>query len=116
MGPPRTETAKHVLFFRKFKENIRNVKSRDSSVGIALVYGLDDRVLGSDSVWGLGISLFTTAPRTALRSTQPPIQWLPGDLSRGVKRPGREADHSPPSSAMVKECVELYLHSPNTPS
>jgi len=29
---------------------------------------------------------------------------------------GREADHSPPSSAEVKECVELYLHSPDTPS
>jgi hypothetical protein len=29
---------------------------------------------------------------------------------------GREADHSPPSTAEVKECVELYLHSPNTPS
>jgi hypothetical protein len=25
-----------------------------------------------------------------------------------------EADHSPPSSAKVKEWVELYLHSPNT--
>jgi hypothetical protein len=32
--------------------------------------------------------------------------------SLGVKRPGREADHSPPSSAKVKECMELYLHSP----
>jgi hypothetical protein len=29
---------------------------------------------------------------------------------------GCEADHSPPSSAEVKEWVELYLHSPNTPS
>jgi hypothetical protein len=29
---------------------------------------------------------------------------------------GREGDHSPPSSAEVKEWVELYLHSPNTPS
>jgi hypothetical protein len=29
---------------------------------------------------------------------------------------GREADHSPPSSAGVKERVELYLHSPNVPS
>jgi hypothetical protein len=29
---------------------------------------------------------------------------------------GREADRSPPSSAEVKEWVELYLHSPNTPS
>jgi hypothetical protein len=39
-----------------------------------------------------------------------------GAISLGVKRPGREADHSPPSSAEVKECVELYLHSPNKPS
>jgi hypothetical protein len=29
---------------------------------------------------------------------------------------GREADHSPLSSAEVKELVELYLHSPNMPS
>jgi hypothetical protein len=29
---------------------------------------------------------------------------------------GCEADHSPLSSAEVKEWVELYLHSPNTPS
>jgi hypothetical protein len=29
---------------------------------------------------------------------------------------GREADYSPPSSAEVKEWMELYLHSPNTPS
>jgi hypothetical protein len=51
-----------------------------------------------------------------LGSTQPPIQWVPGALSLGVKRAGREADHSPPSSAEVKESVELYLHSPSTPS
>jgi hypothetical protein len=28
----------------------------------------------------------------------------------------RKADHSPPSSAEVKEWVELQFHSPNTPS
>jgi hypothetical protein len=38
------------------------------------------------------------------------IQWVPGALSLGIKQPGREADHSPPPSAEVKECVELYLH------
>jgi len=27
-------------------------------------------------------------------------------------RPGRDADHSPPSSAEVKNRVELYLYSP----
>jgi hypothetical protein len=59
-----------------------------------------------------GIFLFTTASRTALGPTQPPIQWVPGALSLEVKRQGREADHLPPSSAEVKESVQLYLHSP----
>jgi hypothetical protein len=45
----------------------------------------------------------------ALGPTQPPIQWVPGAFSLGVNRPGREADHLPPSSAEVKECTELYL-------
>jgi hypothetical protein len=57
----------------------------------------------------LGIFLFTTASRTTLGPTQPPIQWVPGALSLGVRRPGRKADHSPPSSA-----EELYFDSPNT--
>jgi hypothetical protein len=61
-----------------------------------------------------GIFLFSSASRTALGPIQPPIQRVPGAHSLGVKRPGRESDHSPPSSAEVKDCVELYLHSPNT--
>jgi hypothetical protein len=60
-------------------------------------------VLAFDSRWGLGIFLFTTASRTALGPTQPPTQWVAGALSLGVKRPGREVGHSPPSSAEVKE-------------
>jgi hypothetical protein len=80
-----------------------------------LGYGLDG-VLGFDSRRGLGIFLFTTASRPTLAPTQHPIQWVPGALSLGVKRPVREADPSPPSSAEVKECVKLYLHSSNTPS
>jgi hypothetical protein len=31
------------------------------------------------------------------------IQWVPGDLSLGVKWPRSEADHSPPTSAQVKK-------------
>jgi hypothetical protein len=91
------------------------VCKRTSSVGIALGYGLDDRGSRVRFPAGLGIFLFTTASRTALGPTQPPIQWVPGALSHGVKRSGREADHSPPSSAEFKEWMELYLHSPNTP-
>jgi hypothetical protein len=59
-------------------------------------------VLGFDSRRQLGIFLFA-ASRTTLGPTQPPIQWVLGVLSLGVKRPGREADHSPPSNAEVKE-------------
>jgi hypothetical protein len=70
--------------------------------------------IGFDSRRGLGIFLFTAASRTALRPIQPPIQRVPGALSLGIKQPGREADRLPPSSAEVKECVELYLHSPST--
>jgi hypothetical protein len=39
-----------------------------------------------------------------------------GDRLGTPRAVGREADHSPPSSAEVKVWVELYLHSPNTPS
>jgi hypothetical protein len=42
------------------------------------------------------------ASRPAQGATQPPIQWVPEALSPQVKRPGREVDHSPPSSAEVK--------------
>jgi hypothetical protein len=36
-------------------------------------------------------------------------------ISLAVKWPVREADHSPPSSAEVEECVKVYLYSPNMP-
>jgi hypothetical protein len=39
--------------------------------------------------------IITTVSRTALGPTQPPIQWVQGAFSLGVKRPGCEADHSP---------------------
>jgi hypothetical protein len=77
-------------------------KSRDSSVSIALGHGLDDRGSRVRFPAGAGNFLFTTAFRTALGPNQPPIQWVPGALSLGIKWPGREADHSPPSSAEVK--------------
>jgi hypothetical protein len=63
-------------------------------------YGLDDQ--GFESSQGLGIFLFTTVSTPALGPIQPPIRWVSGTLSLGIKRPGREADHSPLSSAEVK--------------
>jgi hypothetical protein len=46
---------------------------------------------------------FSMSSRLAVRSTQPPIPWVPGALSPGVKRPGLESDHSPPASIEVKK-------------
>ena len=34
----------------------------------------------------------------------------------GVKRPGRGADHPPPSKRRGNDRVELYLYSPSRPS
>jgi hypothetical protein len=46
----------------------------------------------------------STACIPTLGPTKPSIQWVPGTLSPGVKRPRREADQSPSSSAEVKNC------------
>jgi hypothetical protein len=55
------------------------------------------------------IFLLSTLSRPVLGPTKPPIQCVTGALSPGVKRPGREADHSPQTS---QEYVDLYIHSP----
>ena len=82
---------------------------RDSSVGIATRYGLDGP--GIESRWGRD---FPHPFRPALDPTQPPIQWVPG-LYR-FKAAGAWRCQPPPSSAEVKERIELYLHSPSGPS
>jgi hypothetical protein len=55
--------------------------------------------------------LFSSSSRLALESTQPPIQWVLGALSPGVKWPRREADHSPPTRAEVKK-MWIYTSTP----
>jgi hypothetical protein len=56
-------------------------------------YGLD----GRGSIPGKGkIFLLSSASRPVLAPTHPSVQWVPG-----VKRQGREAGHSLPSSAEV---------------
>jgi hypothetical protein len=90
-------------------------KSRGSSVGIALGYGLDDWSSRVRFPTGTGNVSLHHRVQNCFGATQPHINWVPGTPSLGVKRSGREADHSPPSSAEAKECVELYLHSTNTP-
>ena len=70
-------------------------------VGIATAYWLEGR--GFEYQWGRD---FPHLSRPTLRPTQPPVQGVPC-LSGGKVWPGRDTDPSPPSSAEVKNRVEL---------
>jgi hypothetical protein len=57
------------------------IGSRDSVVGIATGYGLDDRGVGLRVP--IGPRIFSTLSRPAQGYTQPPIQWFPGGKVAG---------------------------------
>jgi hypothetical protein len=82
---------------------------RENLVFIATRYGLDGP--GIESRWWRDIQ---HPSRPDMRPTQPPIQWVPGPFPGG-KEPGRGVNYPPPSSARVKERVELYHYSPSGP-
>jgi hypothetical protein len=90
--------------------------SLDSSVDKALSYRLDDR--GSRVRFPAGAGNFSLQHRVQNCSGAHLSFYAVGTGGSfpGVKRLGRKADQSPPSSAVVKECVEVYLHSPSTSS
>jgi hypothetical protein len=99
-GPSRPVTGVALLFY------LCNIyRSRDSVVGIATGYGLDDRVVGvrfpvgspcPDRLWG-----------------PPNLSWGGGGVYPVVKRPGHEADHSPLTSAEVKK---IWIYTTTSPS
>jgi hypothetical protein len=80
--------------------NRHNGRSRDGVVSIATGYGLDD------SPGRVKHFLFSTSSRFVLGLNQRPIQCVSGALSRG-----READHSPPTTAEVKN-TWIYTSTP----
>ena len=82
----------------------------DSVVGVATRYGLDGP--GIESRWGRDVP---HPSRPALVPNQSPKNGYRVSFP-GVKRPECGIDHPPPSSAEVKEIVELYLFSPSGPS
>jgi hypothetical protein len=84
-------------------------KSRDVSVGIALGYRLDDR--GSRVRFPSGAGNFSLHNRVQNVSGAHPASYPMGTGGSflGVKRPGREADHSPPYSAEVKNAWSYTL-------
>jgi hypothetical protein len=86
------------------------VKSRGSSVGTVTDYGLDDQGSRVRFPKGAGIFLFSTASRMTLGPNEPPIQWVRGGSSPGIKQPWREADHSRPSTEIKNAWRCLYIY------
>jgi hypothetical protein len=86
------------------------ISGRDSAVGRATGYGLDDR-----GVW----VRVPVESRIFSSPSRPDRLWGPhnllsygyGALSAGVKRQGREADHSPPTSGEIKKMF-IYTSTP----
>jgi hypothetical protein len=111
--PAESSSHSHALF--KIHYNTTTVITNDVYCR-AQGYGLDDR--GSRVRFPMGAGNFSLHHRVQNGSRAHPASYPMGTRGSfpGVQRPGREADHSPPSSAEVKEYEELYLHSPNTPS
>jgi hypothetical protein len=72
--------------------------SQGSSVSIVSDYRQDDRVRSLTEAED-----FSSILCVQTGSGEPPVQWVPGGpFPRGKARLGCDADHSPPSSAEVK--------------
>jgi hypothetical protein len=96
-------TISYTAFYGVLK---KTVWRRNSSVGIATGYRLNDRGVGVRVPVGSKIFSSSRRPDRLWVSTQPPIQWV-----SGVKRPGREADHSLPTAAEVRK-TWVYTSTP----
>jgi hypothetical protein len=83
----------------------------ESSAGIATGYGLDGRGVGVRLPVGPKYFLLSSLSTRVLGPTQPPIQRVPGAASPKTKRPVREADHSPRTSAEVNN-TWIYTSTP----
>jgi hypothetical protein len=76
------------------------------AVGIATGYGLDEQ--------GVGVRV-PEGERIFISPCRSDRLWGPPSLSngyRGALSPGREADHSPPTSAEVKKTWDPLPHTP----
>jgi hypothetical protein len=101
-----------------------HISTRAALIMTAIIYllAIAQSVQRRDTGWTAGVR-FPAAQEifvyvTALGPSQLPTQWVQGAISAGVKWPGREADHSPVSSAELKNggamsplCHMLSWHS-----
>jgi hypothetical protein len=85
------------------KMDLKYTRSRGSSGSIVSDYGLDDRTIGVR--FPAGAKDFSSSLCVQTGSGAYPascIMGTGGPFPGGKTRPGRDADHSPPSSTKVK--------------
>jgi hypothetical protein len=108
-----TDWVPNFQYFWKVIMLLKKKRSRVSSVSIVSDYGLDDRAIevrspaearGSSS----SLCVQTGSGGHPASCTMGNVYPFPG----GRARPGRDADHSSPSSAEVMNELKLYLLSP----
>jgi hypothetical protein len=75
-------------------------RNRDSAVGIATSYGLEEREIEVQVTVGQAFSLHVVRSGSGVHPAFYPV--CTGGSFPGVKQPGREANHSAPSSAKLK--------------
>ena len=92
------------LLWQIFLHRSSRLRGHDSSVVIGTHYGLDAPKI--ESRW----RRFPHPNQIGNGAHTASCKMGTGSLSR-VKRPGHGVNHPPPSSAEVKERVELYLYS-----
>jgi hypothetical protein len=93
-------------------EALSMLRSRGRTVSIVSDYGLDDWAIGIRSPAGKKVFCVQTGSEAHPASC---TIGTAGLFSRSKVRPGRDADHSPPSSTEVKNEYDLYLLSPHAP-
>jgi hypothetical protein len=93
------------------------MRSRGSSGSIVSDYGLDHRAIEVRSQ--SGVEDFSSSRCVQTGSGAHPATYPMGTVGPfpgGKARPGCDADHSPPSTVVVKYELELYLLPPNVPT
>jgi hypothetical protein len=102
------------FWFHKFLAKVK--------IKVMICWGVNwDRLV--DIALTMCLTVWGSRPDGEIIRTCPDRPWGPPSLLYnghrffpGVKQLGRGVDHPPPSSAKVKERVELYLYSPSGPS
>jgi hypothetical protein len=108
---PRKSFATRNFVQRKWIFSYFTAITRRRGGSISIVTTLRAARPGFDSRQGWDCFWAATS-RSGLQSTPPTTQWVPRDLYLGIKRPGCEGDHSPPSTAEVKDALS-YTSTPS---